>query len=158
MKRLFLALVAAAAFISTATVSHATEVADLSQLSWLEGLWTGSKDGVETEELWMPLRGGALLALHRDIKDGRMVSYEFLRIATTGDGAFFFGSPQSAPPTPFRLVAMGQQRVTFENKAHDFPQRILYWLDSEGALHARIEGPKNGSTVSEEWVWTKLPR
>lgn len=158
MKRLLLGLIGTAALIGAALVSQADEADDLNRLSWLEGLWTGNKDGVETEELWMPAKGGALLALHRDVKDGRMVSFEFLRIATTAEGTFLFGSPQSAPPTPFRLLSMEHQRVTFENPAHDFPQRILYWLDSQSALHARIEGPMNGATVSEEWVWTKSPR
>lgn len=157
MKRI-LGLVAAAVLMSTAAHACAADFVDLDRLSWLEGLWTGSKDGVETEELWMPAKGGALLAIHRDVKDGRTVSFEFLRIATTDEGTFFFGSPQSAPPTPFRLVAMDNKRVIFENKAHDFPQRILYWLDAKGALHARVEGPKNGVTVSEDWVWTKAPQ
>ena len=53
--------------------------------------------------------------------------------------------------------ALGQapRRAVFENKQHDFPQRILYWLDAKGALRARIEEPQGGKTASEEWVWTK---
>jgi hypothetical protein len=39
--------------------------------------------------------------------------------------------------------------------ARDFPQRILYWLDDRGALHARIEGKLRGKPASEEWAWTK---
>ena len=46
-------------------------------------------------------------------------------------------------------------KAVFENPAHDFPQRILYWLDGAGALHARIEGPQDGKAVGEEWVWTR---
>ena len=53
------------------------------------------------------------------------------------------------------MVESGDKRVVFENKQHDFPQRILYWLDAQGALHARIEGPQGGKTVSEEWVWKR---
>ncbi len=30
-------------------------------------------------------------------------------------------------------------RVVFENTAHDFPQRIIYWKDGND-LRARIEG------------------
>jgi hypothetical protein len=128
---------------------------DLHRLSWLEGLWTGTKDGVETEERWTSTKGGALLGLHRDVKNGRMVWFEFFRVDTTQDGAFYFASPGAAAATPFRLVSMGDRRVVFENKAHDFPQRILYWLDAEGSLHARIEGPKKGKEVAEEWIWKK---
>jgi hypothetical protein len=132
-----------------------TPAASVEALAWMEGAWAGEKDGVAMEELWTAPRGGALLGLHRDVKAGRMVSWEFQRIQATPDGIFYYASPQSAPPTPFKLVETGDKRAVFENKAHDFPQRILYWADAKGALHARIEGPQGGRTVSEEWVWTK---
>lgn len=124
-------------------------------LAWMQGAWSGEKDGVAMEEMWTAPRGGALLGLHRDVKGGRLVSYEFLRIQATDTGIVYFASPRSAPPTAFKLVETGDKRVVFENKEHDFPQRILYWLDAKGALHARIEGPQGGKTVSEEWVWTR---
>jgi hypothetical protein len=55
-------------------------------------------------------------------------------------------------------VEHSDRRVVFENRSHDFlPQRILYWLDAQGALHARIEGPQGGKTVSEEWVFRRKP-
>ena len=133
----------------------ATEPFDLQRLSWLEGLWTGTQDGIEMEERWTSPKGGALLGVHRDVKNGRMTSFEFFRVDATKDGVFYFASPRAAPPTAFRLVTLGEKRVMFENKAHDFPQRILYWLDENGALHARIEGPMKGKDVAEEWVWKK---
>ena len=84
-----------------------------------------------------------------------MVSFQFLRIQALTDGLVYFASPRSQPPVAFALVEAGDKRAVFENKQHDFPQRILYWLDAEGAMHARIEGPQGGKTVSEEWVWKK---
>jgi hypothetical protein len=130
---------------------------ETANLSWLEGRWAGEKDGVASEERWTQPLGGALLGVHSDVKGERLVSWEFLRIATTKDGTFYFASPRSAPPTPFKLVENGDRRVVFENKEHDFPQRISYWLDAAGALHARIEGPQRAQTLSEEWVWTRKP-
>jgi hypothetical protein len=127
----------------------------IEELAWLEGRWEGEKDGVAMEEQWTSLKGGALLGLHRDVKGGRMVSFEFLRIQATPDGVVYFASPGSRPPVGFALVESAERRAVFENRQHDFPQRILYWLDAQGALHARIEGPQAGKTVSEEWVWKK---
>ena len=144
--------VAALVLVSGAPARPAAAVEGL---AWLEGTWAGERDGVHSDEVWTSARGGALLGVHRDVKDGRMVSWEFLRIQGAGAVITFFASPQSAPPTPFTLVESGAMRVVFENKAHDFPQRILYWLDPAGALHARIEGPQGGQTVGEEWVWTR---
>jgi len=137
------------------TTTAVPQTAEVGHLTWLEGRWSGEKDGVLVEEYWTNPRGGALLGLHRDIKDGRLASWEFLRIDSTDAGVFYFASPRSAPPTPFKLVERGDKQVVFENEQHDFPQRILYWLDERGLLHARIEGPQRGKLVSEEWVWTK---
>jgi hypothetical protein len=127
-------------------------------LGWLEGRWRGEEGGTASEEQWTSVEGGALLGVHRDVKAGRMVSWEFLRIDGAPDGALtYFASPRSAAPTPFRLVEQAAERVVFENKKHDFPQRILYWRDGAGALHARIEGVVGGKTRAREWVWTKVP-
>lgn len=131
---------------------------EVERLAWLEGRWEGVSGGVAMEEQWTSVRGGALLGLHRDLKDGRMVSFEFFRIQATPEGTFYFASPRSRPPTPFKLVELAERRVVFENREHDFPQRILYWIDAAGAMHARIEGPQGGRTASEEWVWTKTTK
>ncbi len=131
--------------------------AGASDLGWMEGRWVGEADGVAMEERWTGALGGALLGVHADVKEGKLVSWEFLRIDTTSDGTFYFASPRSAPPTPFRLVERGDKRVVFENKQHDFPQRILYWLDAQGSLHARIEGPRGDKTAAMEWTWTRKP-
>jgi hypothetical protein len=33
-----------------------------------------------------------------------------------------------------------------------YPQRILYWRDTDGALHARVEG---GQGKAMEWRWER---
>lgn len=132
-------------------------LAPAADLSWLEGRWSGERDGVVSTELWLAPAPGALLGVHSDVKAGHLVSWEFLRIETTPEGVSYLASPRSAPPTAFRLVEAGERRLVFENRQHDFPQRILYWLDAAGALHARIEGPRGERTASEEWVWTRVP-
>jgi hypothetical protein len=157
MLRMVLVPAWAASVLATLVVATTSRAGDVEGLAWLEGRWAGEKDGVRSEERWTGLLGGALLGMHADVKAGRLVSWEFLRIDRGTGGAFYYASPRSAPPTPFKLVEVGEKRAVFENKEHDFPQRILYWLDGAGALHARIEGPQAGKTVSEEWVWTKTP-
>jgi hypothetical protein len=138
-----------------APLAGAADTPDVGRLAWLEGRWAGEKEGTSTVEQWSPVTGGALLSFHTDVKAGKLVWWEFARIDRTPEGVFYFASPQSAPPTPFKLVEQGDKRVVFENKQHDYPQRILYWLDAQGDLHARIEGPMNGQTATEEWTWRR---
>jgi Domain of unknown function (DUF6265) len=150
-----MAIASALALLAASTLAAQTPAGGVEALAWMEGAWSGEKDGVVMEELWTGPRGGALLGLHRDVKGQRLLSWEFLRIQATDAGTFYYASPRSAPPTAFKLVETGHKRAVFENKEHDFPQRILYWVDARGALHARIEGPQGGKTVAEEWVWIR---
>jgi hypothetical protein len=32
---------------------------------------------------------------------------------------------------------------------------VVYWLDAEGRMHARIDGMSKGTERSMEWVWTR---
>ena len=129
--------------------------ADVSALAWMAGSWAGKDGPMDMEEHWLPPKGGAMLALHRDVVDGRMVSFEFLRIEKDAEGLVYLASPKGRPATPFRLVESGDKRVVFENPQHDFPRRILYWL-ADGRLHARIEGTQGGKAASEEWAWSQV--
>ena len=130
--------------------------ADVAALGWLEGSWSATKEGVTSEEHWTSPVGGALVGMHKDVREGRMVSFEFLRIVADERGRVcYLASPGGAPPTSFCAIEIGSRRAVFENREHDFPQRILYWIDDVGRLHARIEGPIDGQEVSEEWVWER---
>jgi hypothetical protein len=122
---------------------------------WMAGAWAGTQDGLEMEELWTPMKGGSMLGLHRDVRGGKTVSFEFLRIEISPEGATYWASPQGRPATPFRMVESAERRIVFANPEHDFPTRILYWLSEDGLLHARIEGTLKGKPASEEWSWRR---
>jgi hypothetical protein len=134
----------------------AASAQEVGSLAWMAGTWGGAKGGVESEESWTAPRGGAMLGVHRDVRAGRMVGFEFLRIDTEKDGVTYWASPGGRPATPFRLKESGPKRVVFENPSHDFPQRILYWLGDDGTLNARIEGTLQGKPGSEEWSWARV--
>jgi hypothetical protein len=128
---------------------------DLSTLQWMAGNWTGTQDGVEMEEFWQKPKGNTMLAAHRDVKEGRTVSFEFLRIEATADAVTYWASPRGRPATPFKMIEQGDKRVVFENAEHDFPRRIIYWMSNDGSLHAKIEGTLNGKPAAEEWAWQR---
>ncbi len=131
---------------------------EISTLSWLAGSWGGTAGGVASEEHWTSAAGDGLVGMHKDIQGGKMSAFEFLRIEVDAQGRVCYVSmPGGAPPTSFCAIEISAQRVVFENRAHDFPQRILYWLDAAGNLHARIEGPLEGKEAAMDWVWSRLP-
>ena len=145
--------------LSFASVARALPAAPtISALAWMAGSWGGTADGVTSEEHWTSADGGGLVGMHKDVKAGKMTGFEFLRVEVDAQQRICYVSmPGGAPPTSFCAVEVGERRVVFENREHDFPQRILYWLTADGRLHARIEGPLDGKEAAMEWTWSRLP-
>ncbi|MGE0464347.1 MAG: DUF6265 family protein [Vicinamibacterales bacterium] len=127
----------------------------VSALAWMAGSWAGTDGRVEHEEHWTTPKGGAMLGVHRTVRDGRMVEFEFLRIEVREGVLVYLSMPNGrSPATPFTLKTLELQRVVFENLAHDFPQRVIYWKDGDD-LRARIEGVASGQERSMEWRWSR---
>lgn len=126
----------------------------INDLAWMAGSWVGTSRGVEMEEHWTVPKGNSMIGIHRDVGKGRTLSFEFLRIEQQGEQIVYLSMPNGrSPATAFPLKEAAGTRVVFENAAHDFPQRIIYWKDGAD-LRARIEGTMNGKAGSEEWRWS----
>jgi hypothetical protein len=126
----------------------------LSDLAWMAGSWSGTARGIEMEEHWTAPKGNSMVGIHRDVGKGRTLVFEFLRIEQRGDEIVYLSMPNGrSPATPFALKEVSGTRVVFENPAHDFPQRIIYWKDGAD-LRARIEGTMKGKEAGEEWRWS----
>lgn len=147
---LCVALACAAASAQTPAASR------LDRLGWMAGTWAWDSAGHRSEEHWMEPRGGLMVGMNRTVRDGRARAFEFLRIRERGDTIAYLASPGGRPATTFTLTELGERRVVFENPAHDFPQRIAYWLAADGRLHARVDGTMDGRATSENYVWTRV--
>ena len=116
-------LVAALALVLVA----ASPAATVDDLGWLAGQWASEGDGLWTEESWSAPRGGVMIGYSRAGRDDGFREFEFLRIAAGEDGELsYLAQPQGQAPVAFRLVRHDAASATFENGAHDYPQRIAY--------------------------------
>lgn len=147
MRRLILLL----AFFALPAFAAEPKVDDL---KWMSGHWAATINGVEMEELWLPPSGNLMLGVHRDVKGGRAVGFEFVRIAMTKDGVAYLAQPGGKPATAFKLVESSPAKAVFENPTHDFPTRVVYWM-KDAQLCAAIEGKMDGKDAREEWCWSK---
>ena len=122
--------------------------ATLPKLAWLAGTWRQEKLGRVTDEQWLVPAGGLMLGASRTVSKGHVLDFEFLQIREGPGGELFYvAQPAGQKETAFRLQAMADHAVAFENKEHDFPQVIAYALQPDGSLRATIEGPApNGTT------------
>ena len=86
-----------------------------------------------------------MLGMGRTVASGTVREYEFLQIREGRDGAIsYVAKPSGQPEGSFKLVKLQNREVIFENLEHNFPQRIIYRLEPDGSLFARIEGMSNG--------------
>ncbi len=127
-------------------------------LEWLAGMWSGMDGATKVEEHWMRPAAGVMLGVHRDVDSAGFVWFEYLRIETRNGTTVYAAMPGGRPATIFPLKEIGRNSVVFENVENDFPQRIIYQLNDDGSLLARIEGMEAGVVKSKEWVWKKGPR
>lgn len=124
--------------------------------TFMAGAWVGgSHEGDQTEEHWMDAAGGMMLGMGRKVDTAGNVTYEFLRIAPHEGTIAYFAMPQGRPAIAFPLKSINPSKVVFENRSHDYPQRITYWVGN-AELCARIEGTIKGRAASEQWCWSRL--
>lgn len=117
-----------AIFIAAAACTSlgAQPVAAAPDLSWLAGEWVQcGPGGAVTEEHWLGT-GTSLVGVNWSRSGSGQISWEHLRIGTADGRVTYFASPEGAAPTPFVLTVHQPGTAVFENRAHDFPQRITY--------------------------------
>ena len=121
---------------------------------WMVGSWLSCADGRQVSETWQGDARGMLLGSTLTL--GRRATFEFQRIARNDAGGItFYAQPGGAPATEFvARPDSGDGRLVFENLAHDFPQRVIYWREGDG-LVGRIEGMLDGRAASEEWRYVR---
>ena len=147
-------LALAALFLSTQALAQAT--ARIESLDWMTGTWVNETARGKVAETWLGPGNGLMVAANLSTFANGRKSFEFLRIAQTPAGLSYFASPDGRAPTEFTLKEAGERRIVFENAAHDFPQRILYWREGD-ALMARIEGTIKGDNRQQEWRFNRAP-
>lgn len=135
-------MIAAALAVLLVAGSPAATVADL---GWLAGDWVSEAEGRWTEESWTAPRGGVMLGHSRSGRGEELREYEFIRIARGDDGALaYIAMPQGGAPVAFALAQRDKTSASFENPAHDYPQRIAYVRDGDTltATISAIDGSK----------------
>jgi len=123
--------------------------ASLASLAWLAGSWSGTtKEGASAEEHWTTPVGGVMVAVGRESNAASTTFFELMRIEQRKDGVVLVAQPSGGKPTEFRLLPSEQaDTFAFENRAHDFPQRIAY-------VHAgdHVEVTVSGHGREETWT------
>jgi hypothetical protein len=121
--------------------------------AWMAGAWAMQGPSEWSEEYWTPPRAGIMLGASRSGSGERLRFWELMRIERRAEGLVFCALPRGQQGACFKAVAVTANEIVFENRAHDFPQRILYRKDGD-ELFAEISGPKGAQLQS--WRFRRL--
>jgi hypothetical protein len=147
MKRLATSFLSLSVFLLAAPASAG-------DLDWLAGHWCGQQGKTFSEETWMAPRGGLLVGMHRDTREGKATGFEFMRIAQQDGRWVLLAQPGGAAVTAFPAERVEEGRIVFANPAHDFPKRVIYARPDADTLQARVDdGRDDGKAL--EWTWRR---
>jgi hypothetical protein len=130
--------------------------ASLADLAWLTGCWEGRQGQAVIEEVWSKPAGGSMLGFGRTVNGGRTTNYEFMHVREENGSLTYMPQPQGGTRVSFPLKDSFGARMTFENKAHDFPQRVSYERKGPGLMLAAIEGVYKGKEEREEYQMKRV--
>jgi hypothetical protein len=123
--------------------------------SWLAGCWERRTARQLVEEHWMVPRGGTMLGLGRTTRGDSLVEFEHTRIYRRGDRLVYAANPSGQTPAEFESIHTSDSAVIFENKQHDFPQRVIYRRRGADSLLARVEGTMGGQVRGVDFPYAR---
>ncbi len=119
------------------------------RIGWLIGVWQRETERSITEESWSRLSESTFEgeSVTTSKANGETVFTESLLLVEMEDELFYIPKvAENTYPVPFKLIEIGEDRATFENVDHDFPQRIQYRLLGADSLMVTISGDQDGQS------------
>jgi hypothetical protein len=146
-------LFAAVALCWCSTAS--AQAARVSQVGWLAGCWRLADGRRIVEEQWTRPLGGIMLGSGRTVRGDTLVEFEQTRLLEREGRLVYAAAPSGQPPAEFTSVLVSDSAVTFENPAHDYPQRVRYRRAGTDSLLARVEGSRRGSVRGVDFAYSR---
>lgn len=90
------------------------------------------------------------------VEPDSLVEFEQTRIERDRFHLVFTATPSQQATASFTSIQLTDSLVIFENKSHDFPQRVGYRLMPDGSLNAWIEGTMKGKTRHIDFPYQRV--
>ena len=131
----------------------------LSAIAFMTGCWTGpSSNGATIEERYSEPSDNLMIGMSRYVRAGRVIDFEFTTLERTDSSFVMTPRPKGVKSDSFPLKEVAEGRAVWENLKHDFPQRIIYRVGTDGSLIARIEGTTPSGERHMEWTMHRCAR
>jgi hypothetical protein len=151
-KLLFVSIISLALFSSCGNSGGPLE-----NISWLIGSWQGTDvNTVVFNESWQR-EGKGFVGFGCSLSpSGDTLFKENLKIdVVEGVPYYIVTIPPKKEPVLFKLIQGDDHNAIFENREHDFPQRISYLLQKNNTLIVKLEGIEKGQPKVETLQFAK---
>ena len=102
-------------------------------------------------------RAGLMLGVSRTVVGDSLGEYEQVALFERGGRLVYAATPARQAPAEFESIAVSDSAVTFENPAHDFPQRVISRRHGAHSLLARVEGMRRGQLRGSDYPYRRVP-
>jgi hypothetical protein len=123
------------------------EKAEISDLAFLAGSWTGGDGTSEWESVYTGPEGGRIVGASKELRGGRTVMIDFEHFYEREGELRMTPYPFGNKSVEFTLTSFDRQarQAVFENPEHDFPKKFTYRAGGDDALTIELEGEMGGS-------------
>lgn len=138
----------------TGTETIAKRYKKIEQLEWLIGTWTNESGEEFSQETWSKENDSTFTAFSFTQIEGKTVFAETMALEQKDQRLLLTvatANEKGSSPVTFTFISSDKKQFTFENKSHDFPQRITYTNPAKDSLHAWIEGKVNNENKKVEF-------
>lgn len=132
---------------------------DFKALQGLEGLWKMETSRGAIYEEWQAKSNNKMTGRSYRINNTDTIVMERIELYREGNDIIYspvVTNQNNQQAVPFKLISITDGRYIFENKTHDFPQRVIYQIVSKDAMHARIEGTRNGQERGSDFRYSRV--
>ncbi|MCZ4318581.1 DUF6265 family protein [Aequorivita viscosa] len=130
----------------------------LKEMHWMLGTWTHETDEQYAQETWSRENDSTFTGYSFIDEEGKVVFAETMALELKSANLYLTvasAKEKNKKPVTFKLKSSENGQFIFENKDHDFPQRIIYTSPAKDSLHAWIEGSKNGEVKKMDFYFSK---
>jgi len=122
------------------------------------GTWKMISDKIEYYEEWRLINGSELIGIGFSIEEGDTVLSEELYVKKFADKWAYIALPVNQTITLFALSEYSDNKFIFENKEHDYPQKIIYEFTADGKLNAATEGIIEGELMRRDFNFIRIEK
>ncbi len=134
------------------------KIGKIEKINWLVGNWENKQADGKLVENWIKENDSIYSGESYFINSKDTVHFETIKLYQKGDDLIYSATvigQNNDEPVDFKLTSESENVFSFENYAHEYPQKITYKRNRAESLTTTISGKQQGKTHSESYLMIK---